>query len=82
MVKREELLALIEHGEDSTVEFKLDDLRAGDWAREIVAFSNLEGRVILLGVADDGQTPAFELPDENLFQVTLYKRRDNGNEGS
>jgi len=36
------------------VEFKRDDLRTQDLAKELVAFSNLEGGMVLLGVEDDG----------------------------
>ena len=53
-MRREELLDLIRGGEDSNVEFKRDDLRVEDLARELVAFLNFEGGVLLLGVEDDG----------------------------
>ena len=36
------------------MEFKRDDLRTQDLAKELVAFSNLEGGMVLLGVEDDG----------------------------
>ena len=49
-----ELRALLRNGEDSTVEFKRDDVRNHDLARELVAFLNLEGGAVLLGVEDDG----------------------------
>lgn len=49
-----ELLALIAGGEDSTLEFKRDEVRNHDLARELVAFLNLEGGTVLLGVEDDG----------------------------
>lgn len=49
-----ELLDLIRNGEDSTVEFKRDDVRNHELAGELVALLNLEGGVVLLGVADDG----------------------------
>jgi len=49
-----DLLDLLRGGEDSTVEFKRDDVRNHDLAKELVAFLNLEGGVVLLGVEDDG----------------------------
>lgn len=49
------LLKLIRRGEDSTLEFKRDDVRNHDLARELTAFLNLEGGVVLLGVEDDGR---------------------------
>ncbi len=45
---------LIRNGEDSMVEFKRDDVRNCDLAKELVAFLNLEGGTVLLGVEDDG----------------------------
>lgn len=53
-MNKAELLDLIRNGEDSTVEFERDDVRNRDLARELVAFLNLEGGVVLLGVEDDG----------------------------
>jgi ATP-dependent DNA helicase RecG len=48
-----ELLEIIANGENSGVEFKRDDVRPEQVAREIVALANLKGGYILLGVADD-----------------------------
>ena len=45
-------------GEDSTLEFKRDDVRNHDLAKELVAFLNLEGGAVLLGVDDDGSIAA------------------------
>jgi len=51
---RQEVLELIENGEDSGVEFKRDDVTNADLAKELVAFLNLDGGTLLLGVEDDG----------------------------
>ena len=53
-MNKTELLDLLRNGEDSTVEFKRDDVRDHDLAKELVAFLDLEGGVVLLGVEDDG----------------------------
>lgn len=45
---------LVVNGENSLVEFKRDDVRKEDLAKEMVALLNLEGGHILLGVEDDG----------------------------
>lgn len=47
---RTELLELIANGENSGVEFKRDDVRPEQLAKEVVALANLQGRRILLGV--------------------------------
>ena len=49
-----ELLEIIANGENSKVEFKLDDVRAEQLAKEIVALVNFQGGHILLGVEDNG----------------------------
>jgi len=54
MTTRTELLEIIANGENSGVEFKRDDLQTQDLAKELVAFSNLQGGMVLLGVEDDG----------------------------
>ena len=54
MTTRTELLEIIANGENSGVEFKRDDLHTQDLAKELVAFSNLEGGMVLLGAEDDG----------------------------
>jgi len=48
------LLEIIKNGENSGVEFKRDDIRAEQLAKEIVALANLKGGYILLGVEDNG----------------------------
>lgn len=48
-----ELAELLRNGEDSTLEFKRDDVPNHELARELVAFLNLEGGTVLLGVEDD-----------------------------
>ena len=53
-MNRIELLDLIRSGEDSTVEFKRGRVRNHDLARDLVAFLNLDGGVVLLGVEDGG----------------------------
>lgn len=52
---RTELLEIITNGENSGVEFKRDDIRPEQLAKEVVAFANLQGGRILLGVDDDQQ---------------------------
>lgn len=54
MTTRTELLEIIQNGENSGVEFKRDVLQIHKLAKELVAFSNFEGGMVLLGVDDDG----------------------------
>ena len=54
MTTRTELLEIIASGEHSGVAFKRDDLRTQDLAKELVAFLNLDGGMVLLGIDGDG----------------------------
>ena len=54
MTTRTGLLEIIANGENSGVEFKRDVLQNHQLAKELVALSNLEGGMVLLGVDDDG----------------------------
>lgn len=60
---RSELLELIASGESSGVEFKRDDVRPEQVAKEIVALANFQGGRVLLGVEDDGAITGLTRPD-------------------
>ncbi len=49
-----ELLEIMANGENSGVEFKRDDIRPEQLAKEIVALANFQGGRVILGVEDDG----------------------------
>ena len=51
---KSELFEIIANGESSGVEFKRDDVRPEQLAKEVVAMVNFKGGMLLLGVEDDG----------------------------
>lgn len=57
------LQTLIINGENSGVEFKRDDIRPEQLAKEIVALANLKGGHILLGIEDDGIITGISRPN-------------------
>lgn len=57
------LLEVIANGENSGVEFKRDDLRPEQVAKEIVALANFQGGHLLLGVEDDGTITGVQRAD-------------------
>ena len=59
----EELKAQVALGEDSRRQFKQDMTNADSLAAEMAAFSNAEGGIIYLGVADDGTLPGLSRAD-------------------
>jgi ATP-dependent DNA helicase RecG len=58
-----ELLEIIANGENSGVEFKRDDIRPEQLAKEIVALANFRGGMVLLGVEDDGSVSGIQRED-------------------
>jgi len=53
-VNTNQIYDLIKQSENSSLEFKSADVKPESLAKEIVAFSNLSGGVILIGVEDNG----------------------------
>ena len=60
---KSELLEIITNGENSGIEFKRDDVCPEQLAKEIVAFANLQGGKILLGIEDSGQISGLQRTD-------------------
>lgn len=75
MMTHTELLEIISNGESSGVEFKRDVVANHDLAKELVAFSNLRGGMVLLGVEDDGSISGITRP--NVEQFVMNACRDN-----
>lgn len=72
---KSELLELIANGENSGVEFKRDDLRPEQLAKEVVALANFQGGRILLGVDDDGTVTGIQRADlERWVMDTVFAR--------
>ena len=74
MITRTELREIISGGENSEVEFKRDVLENHSLARELVAFSNFGGGMVLLGVEDDGQVSG--LTRSNIEEWVMTTCRD------
>ncbi len=60
---RSELLEILAQGENSGIEFKRDNIRPEQLAKEIAAFANFQGGRVLLGVEDDGSISGLQRPD-------------------
>lgn len=74
-----ELRELIANGENSRVDFKRDEIENHKLAKELVAFANLQGGYVLLGIDDDGsvrglarEDPPAEAEDEQGRRI--YER--------
>ncbi len=73
---RTELLEIIRNGESSGVEFKRDDIQNHDLVKELVAFANLEGGIVLLGVEDDGSISGITRTPQKLEGFVMNACRD------
>jgi ATP-dependent DNA helicase RecG len=72
---KSELLEIIANGENSGVEFKRDDLRPEQLAKEIVALLNFQGGKLLLGVEEDGTISGIQRADlETWVMDTVFGR--------
>ena len=70
-----ELQALLQQGESGSVEFKTEDVRPESLAREMVAFSNTLGGILLIGVEDDGDIQGLtsrEAIDQRILNVARH----------
>ena len=70
-MNKSELLELIANGENSGVEFKRDDLRPEQLAKEVVALANFQGGRILLGVEDDGTITGVQRADLDVRRSAI-----------
>ena len=73
MTTHTELLEIISNGENSGVEFKRDVLQNYELAKELVAFSNFRGGMVLLGVEDDGSISGITRPDIEEWVMTTCR---------
>ena len=68
-----ELLEIIANGENSGVEFKRDDIRPEQLAKEIVALANVQGGRIFLGVEDNGRISGLQRPKTQEWVLNVFR---------
>jgi ATP-dependent DNA helicase RecG len=73
MTTHTELLEIIHDGENSGIEFKRDVIENHALAKELVAFSNLSGGMVLLGVEDDGSISGLSRADLEEWVMTTCR---------
>ena len=72
---KKELQQIIKNGENSGIEFKRDDVRPEQLAKEVVALANLQGGRILLGVENDGTVSGIQRKDLQAWVLdTVFGR--------
>lgn len=66
-MKLKELKELVQQGEGLHLEFKLKTNHPDKIIKEMVAFANTEGGILLVGVNDDKQIPGLKFADEDEY---------------
>jgi len=72
---KNELIEIINNGENSYIEFKEEIIKAKDLAEEIVAFANSKGGIILIGIDDDSNI--IGVKDDNIEEKIMNICRNN-----
>jgi len=68
-----ELLEIIANGENSGIEFKRDDIRPEQFAKEVVAMSNFQGGKVLLGVEDEGSISGIHREELEEWIMNIFR---------
>ena len=70
---KSELFGIIANGENSGVEFKRDDVRPEQVAKEIVAMLNFRGGAVILGVENDGVISGLQRDNTEEWVMNLFR---------
>lgn len=70
---KSELLEILANGENSGVEFKRDDIRSEQFAKEIVALANFQGGRVILGVEDDGTISGLQQHNTQEWVLNVFR---------
>ncbi len=68
-----ELTEIIANGENSGIEFKRNDIRPEQLAKEIVALANLQGGRLILGVEDDGTVSGLQQKNAREWVLNVFR---------
>ncbi len=71
-----EILTVIRQGENSSVEFKSAKAHPDSLARELVAFANTQGGILLIGVEDDGHISGLDESIEHEARIANIARNN------
>ena len=69
-----DLKRIVSAGETDRVEFKIKVNHPEKIIREVVAFANAKGGILLIGVNDDGEIVGVKDPDEEMEVLNKYLR--------
>ena len=64
------LRLLVSHGEGASLEFKRKATFPQEIVREMIAFANTKGGILLIGIGDDGSLAGLKHPEDELHVMT------------
>lgn len=70
-----QLRSLVAQGEGATLEFKRKASFPEKIVREMIAFANTSGGILLVGIGDDGSVPGLKYPEEESFAIQRELRK-------
>ena len=62
----QQLKLLVSQGESASLEFKRKAAFPEKIVREMIAFANTKGGIVLIGIGDDGTMPGLKHPEDDL----------------
>lgn len=71
----QELRKLVAKGEGQNLEFKRKASHPEKIVREMIAFANSQGGILLLGIGDDKSIPGLKYPEDESYVINLALRR-------
>lgn len=66
----QQLRLLVSHGEGASLEFKRKATFPQKIVREMIAFANTKGGILLIGIGDDGSLAGLKHPEDELHVMT------------
>jgi Putative DNA-binding domain len=66
----QQLKLLVSHGEGASLEFKRKATFPEKIVREMIAFANTKGGILLIGIGDDGSLAGLKHPEDELHVMT------------
>jgi predicted HTH transcriptional regulator len=71
----QQLRKLVTHGEGLTLEFKRKAAFPEKIVREMIAFANTKGGILLVGIGDDGSIPGLKHPEDESHVLRLALKK-------
>ena len=72
------LKSLVAQGEGFHLEFKRKAAHPDKIVREMIAFANSKGGILLVGIGDEGTIPGLKYPEDDSHEIKKALRQSTG----